>query len=66
MRTPALRHRLVLAACIAVGTALAVVSAAFYIVLEHRLDHDANDTLRSRSQAAFATVTVSHGRLAIA
>ena len=65
MRNPPLRHRLVLAACVAVATALALVSAAFYIVLQHRLDHDANDTLRSRSQAALATVTVKRGRLAV-
>ena len=65
MRNPPLRHRLVLAACVAVATALALVSVAFYIVLQHRLDHDANDTLRSRSQAALSTVTVKRGRLAV-
>ena len=52
MRAPALRQRLVLAASAAVATALAIVSVAFYLVLERRLDHDANDTLRSRAQAA--------------
>ncbi|MFL5885657.1 MAG: sensor histidine kinase [Thermoleophilaceae bacterium] len=65
MRSPPLRQRLVLAACVAVATALALVSSAFYVILQHRLDHDANDTLRSRSQAALATVKVSNGRLAI-
>jgi two-component system OmpR family sensor kinase len=65
MRDPPLRHRLVLAACVAVATALALVSASFYVVLQHRLDRDADDTLRSRAQAALATVTVRHGTLAV-
>jgi two-component system, OmpR family, sensor kinase len=54
-----------LAACIAVATALAVLSVLFYVVLKHRLDRDANDTLRSRAQAVLATVAVRHGRVAI-
>src|SRR4051812_30215845 len=65
MRPPALRERLVLAASVAVAIALAVVTTAFYFVLQHRLDRDAESTLRSRSDAALATVTVHHGNVGI-
>jgi sensor histidine kinase regulating citrate/malate metabolism len=56
VRSPALRQRLVLASCAAVAIALAVVSVAFFSILQHRLDRDANDRLSSRAEAALATV----------
>ena len=65
MRPPALRQRLVLAASVAVAFALAVVTIAFYLVLQHRLDRDAESTLRSRSEAALATVVVRGGKVGI-
>jgi two-component system, OmpR family, sensor kinase len=55
----------VLAACVAVVTALAILSVLFYVVLQHRLDRDANDTLHSRAQAVLATVTVNGGHVSI-
>jgi two-component system, OmpR family, sensor kinase len=65
MRTPPLRQQLVLAACGAVVAALIAVSTLFYVVLQHRLDRDASDTLRTRAQAALTAVTLSHGQLAL-
>ena len=49
----------------AVATALAILSVLFYVVLQHRLDRDANDTLRSRAQAVLATVAVNGGHVSI-
>ena len=66
MRPPALRQRLVLATCAAVAAGLAVLTVAFHVVLQHRLDADANSVLRSRAQAALATVAVHRdGRLTV-
>lgn len=65
MRPPPLRLRLALAACGAVAVGMAVITAAFYLVLQHRLDSDADNTLRSRVQASLATITTRHGQLAI-
>lgn len=58
MRSPALRQRLVLASGAAVAIALAIVSVAFYVILQHRLERDANDRLSSRAAAALTTVSV--------
>jgi two-component system, OmpR family, sensor kinase len=66
MRPPALRLRLVLAAWAAVALGVATVSIAFYLVLQHRLDRDADGILHSRAQAALASVTVRGNALHMA
>jgi two-component system OmpR family sensor kinase len=66
MRAPPLGRQLVLAAGIALVTALIVISTLFYLVLQNRLNRDVADALHARVEAALAVVTASGGRLTLA
>src|SRR5919199_61413 len=50
---------------VAVTVALAAATAGFNLLLAERLDHDANDLLRSRAQTALGGLRVSDGRLVL-
>ena len=67
MRGPrTLRGRLALSATVAAGTAVLVLTALFALLLERRLDAEAENVLRGRADAAAATVTVrSDGSLQV-
>lgn len=59
MRSPrTLRGRLALSATFAAGAAVLVVTTLFGLLLERRLDAEAENVLRSRAEAATATVAV--------
>jgi signal transduction histidine kinase len=53
-----IRRRLVLATAVATALGLAGVTVAFNLVLSDRLDRDANDLLRTRTQAEAADLAV--------
>jgi signal transduction histidine kinase len=58
------RQRLQLAVIGAVALALAVIIAAFNVVLRERLRHDADNALLARASAEIASLHVSGGQLA--
>lgn len=61
-----LRGGLALSATVAAGTAVLVLTASFALLLERRLDAEAENVLRSRAEAATATVAVrSDGSLEV-
>ena len=58
-----LRGRLALSATLTAGTAVVLLTVTFGVLLERRLDAEAENVLRSRAESALATVHVSGGRL---
>ena len=58
-----LRGRLALSATLTAGTAVVLLTVLFGVLLERRLGAEADNVLRSRAQAALATVHVSGGHL---
>jgi signal transduction histidine kinase len=60
---PGLRGRLMLAVLGGVAVALVVLTAGFNFALSRRLDHDAQDALRSHAAAQLAALKVVDGRL---
>jgi signal transduction histidine kinase len=64
-RRPGLRARLMAAVVSALVVALALTTAGFNIILAERLDHTADEVLRSRVQSEMGEVQVRHGRLGV-
>ncbi len=66
MRLPLdIRRRLVLASAFAVAVGLAVLTAAFNLLLGVRLERDADALLRSRADARLSTLALDNGRLTV-
>jgi signal transduction histidine kinase len=64
-RTRGLRGRLILVVLGAVAVGVALLVAAFNVVLDQQLDSDLNGLLRARAEAQLGTVDVTNGRLAV-
>jgi signal transduction histidine kinase len=60
-----LRGRLLAAVILAVATALALIVLAFNLILDARLNADANDLLRSRATVTLDSLQVVDGRLGV-
>jgi two-component system OmpR family sensor kinase len=60
-----IRRRLVLSTVLSLGLALAILVLVFNLVLATRLTRDADAVLRSRADAALATLTTEGGRLGV-
>jgi two-component system OmpR family sensor kinase len=60
------RTRLLATIALAVAFALALMTAAFIVVLRHSLDSDATSLAQARAAAALATVRVTGGHLSVA
>ena len=63
LRIRALRPRLMLAVAVGAAIALALLTAAFNVVLDARLNRDVDDLLRQRASAHLATLQTAGGRL---
>ncbi|MEA2466396.1 MAG: two-component system, OmpR family, sensor kinase, partial [Thermoleophilaceae bacterium] len=64
-RTRGLRGRLILAVLAAVALGVALLVAAFNVVLDQQLDSDLNGLLRARAEAQVGTLDVTNGSLAV-
>lgn len=64
-RTRGLRSRLILAVLGAVVVAVALLVAAFNLVLDNQLDSDLNGLLRARAEAQLGTLEVTGGKLTV-
>jgi signal transduction histidine kinase len=60
-----LGRRLFVVVLISVTAAIALLTAAFNLVLDARLDADANDLLHARASSELQTLSVHNGRLAL-
>jgi signal transduction histidine kinase len=60
-----LRNRLLAAVLLAVAFFLGALTVGFNVILATRLNHDANDLLRSRAAAALGSVRISGQRLVV-
>lgn len=60
-----LGRRLFVVVLISVTAAIALLTAAFNLVLAARLDADANDLLRARASAELQTLSIRNGQLAL-
>jgi two-component system OmpR family sensor kinase len=64
-RSRGIRTRLLLASGLAVALALAVLVAAFNLVLRHELSSAADDRARARATAELSAISVRHGSLRV-
>jgi two-component system OmpR family sensor kinase len=62
---PGLRGRLLLSAVAAVAVVLAALTVGFNLVLDQRLEHDANNVVESRASAELSALRVVHGRIVL-
>lgn len=65
LKAQGLRRRLLAAVVVTVAVALAAITAAFNLVLDARLNGDANDLLRARASAELSTLSTLNGRLSV-
>src|SRR4051794_25723667 len=63
LRVRALRPRLLLVVAVGATLMLALLTTAFNVVLDARLDSDVNDLLRARASAHLETLDTTDGKL---